>query len=91
MLYRLKVPGGWLVLRAFARTDLADSMIFYPDPNHEWGASIDDDIPEPTPPRDCPDCDYPLEEHRSMKSLSREREADDCSFTQEELRDCRDV
>lgn len=38
VLYRLKVPGGWLVLHAFERTDLADSMTFYPDPKHEWSS-----------------------------------------------------
>lgn len=37
-LWRLKIHGGWLVLRAFERTDMVDSMTFKPDPNHEWGA-----------------------------------------------------
>lgn len=37
-----------------------------------------------SPPRDCPDCDYALEEHRSSER-SIMAAADTCSLTQEEL------
>jgi len=30
--YRAKVPGGWIVLH-WSETK---SMVFIPDPNHEW-------------------------------------------------------
>jgi hypothetical protein len=32
-IYRLKVPGGWLVL-LFGTQE--GSALFIPDPNHEW-------------------------------------------------------
>jgi len=36
--YRVKVPGGWLVLTYWADKS---GMTFYPDPNHQWdGRSI---------------------------------------------------
>ena len=34
-MYRAKVPGGWLVI---VERD-APSLIFYPDPDHEWDGS----------------------------------------------------
>jgi hypothetical protein len=38
VLFRAKIPGGWLVL---LRTDEAESVTFVPDPRHEWdGSSI---------------------------------------------------
>ena len=32
-LKRAKVPGGWFVEKSYAGRL---TMIFYPDPNHEW-------------------------------------------------------
>lgn len=38
------------------------------------------------PPRDCPDCDYSRDEHRSAgRPTAPPGSADDCSFTQEDL------
>lgn len=36
-LYRLKVPGGWLVKTVDIYVDApVASICFYPDPKHEW-------------------------------------------------------
>jgi len=39
--YRAKVPGGWIVLhwsqtRFGENGGTSESMVFIPDPNHEW-------------------------------------------------------
>lgn len=47
--WRVKVPGGWLVMIAewniesnLRAVDVATSMTFIPDPEHEWdGDSLD--------------------------------------------------
>jgi hypothetical protein len=33
MVFRAKVPGGWLV---FARRGDDGGLTFYPDPDHQW-------------------------------------------------------
>ena len=44
VMYRAKVPGGWLVkvmLNSF-KPNAAVSLTFYPDPDHSWdGNSLD--------------------------------------------------
>ena len=40
MVYRAKVPGGWLVV--VAGTEGMGGVTFYPDPRHEWdGGTLD--------------------------------------------------
>ena len=33
---RLKVFGGWVVRNLSTSGEVGDSMVFVPDPNHEW-------------------------------------------------------
>ena len=33
LVFRAKVPGGWLIL---VRESVSPSTTFYPDPNYEW-------------------------------------------------------
>ncbi|OPZ83912.1 MAG: hypothetical protein BWY76_02072 [bacterium ADurb.Bin429] len=39
-IYRAKIPGGWLVRLLVPGADMPDSldssMVFVPDPRHEW-------------------------------------------------------
>lgn len=34
--YRAKVFGGWIISSYTYATTPAESMVFIPDPNHEW-------------------------------------------------------
>ncbi len=47
--YRVMVPGGWLVLASESDYDIEDSLkivgvglCFYPDPEHVWSIGKDD-------------------------------------------------
>jgi hypothetical protein len=35
-LYRAKIPGGWLVGLVPVDSQQSTSMVFIPDPNHDW-------------------------------------------------------
>ena len=34
--YRMEVPGGWIVRHTDCHDWVSSSMVFLPDPQHEW-------------------------------------------------------
>ena len=34
--HRAKVIGGWIVHSVVGNSEIGTSMVFVPDPNHEW-------------------------------------------------------